>query len=441
MGSSLAGPAPSLRAFPDSPHAVDVVTDGAGARAVAGAENESGSLKARLVRSGAAAPATGLARALDAQGREIGRAPFDFATKLAIDVRFDLPVELRNEAQRIVIEGDRSAGAAWLVDDRSRRRRVAIASGTSADSAQPLIAPSYYLKRALEPFADVSEWRDSASDPIVSLLAEKPSVLALADMSVAPGPRARRDRALSRRRRRAHPVRGRPPCRRRRRPHADRLAPGRPDAGRRAVLGDAEACRAVRERQPVLRPRRAGRSDGHAAGPGGARGGSGGENLGAPRRRHAAGDGRAARQGPHRPVPRDGRHHLVEFAAVGPVRRHAAPRGRRGRLSRRRGRAAGRSRSQRRSPALANAERLRRARGPAPAGRADRPTISPASATQPIRRVFTARRIRCAPSTRSRRAQLSRLRTTARSRCGSASSRLRPRSICAPGSCPLPSSA
>jgi hypothetical protein len=169
-------------------HAVDVVTDGAGARAVAGAENESGSLKARLVRSGAAAPATGVARALDAQGREIGRAPFDFAAKLAVDVGFDLPVELRNEAQRIAIEGDRSAGAAWLVDDRSRRRRVAIASGTSADSAQPLIAPNYYLKRALEPFADVSEWRDSASDPIVSLLAEKPSVLALADMSVAPGP-------------------------------------------------------------------------------------------------------------------------------------------------------------------------------------------------------------------------------------------------------------
>ena len=65
---------------------------------------------------------------------------------------------------------------------------MAITSGTSADSAQPLLAPGYYLKRALAPYADVSEWRDSASDPIVSLLAEKPSVLALADMSVAPGP-------------------------------------------------------------------------------------------------------------------------------------------------------------------------------------------------------------------------------------------------------------
>jgi len=40
----------------------------------------------------------------------------------------------------------------------------------------------------LQPFADISEWHDSSSDPIVSLLDQKPSVLVLADMSVAPGP-------------------------------------------------------------------------------------------------------------------------------------------------------------------------------------------------------------------------------------------------------------
>jgi Domain of unknown function (DUF4159)/Aerotolerance regulator N-terminal len=169
-------------------HSVDVVTDGTGARAVAGAENDAGALKVRLVRSDATAPATGTVRALDAQGREIGGAPFNFGANLGVEARFDLPVELRNDAQRLVVDSDRSAGATWLIDNRLRRRRVAIASGTSADSAQPLIAPNYYLKRALEPFADVAEWRDSSSDPIVSLLAEKPSVLALADMSVAPGP-------------------------------------------------------------------------------------------------------------------------------------------------------------------------------------------------------------------------------------------------------------
>src|SRR5271166_3125007 len=167
---------------------VEVATDGSGARAIAGVENEAGALTARLVRSEASAPGKGQARSLDARGREIGRTPFDFGDGRETTARFDLPVELRNEVSKVVIEGERSAGATWLVDERSRRRRVAIASGASADIAQPLLAPSYYLKRALQPFADVSEWRDSSSDPIVSLLGERPSVLALADMSVAPGP-------------------------------------------------------------------------------------------------------------------------------------------------------------------------------------------------------------------------------------------------------------
>ena len=169
-------------------HSVEVVTDGRGAVALAGIDNEAGALTAHLTRSDARAPATGAVRALDAQGREVGRAVFDFNTKSAIDAHFELPVELRNDVTQAVIDGERSAGATWLIDERSRRRRVAIASGASADVAQPLLAPNYYLKRAIQPFADISEWHDSSTDPIVSLLEQKPSVLVLADMSVAPGP-------------------------------------------------------------------------------------------------------------------------------------------------------------------------------------------------------------------------------------------------------------
>ena len=88
-------------------------------------------------------------RALDAQGREVGQAPSTSAPNRCVDARFDLPVELRNDVTQVVIDGERSAGATWLIDERSRRRRVAIASGASADVAQPLLAPSYYLKRAL----------------------------------------------------------------------------------------------------------------------------------------------------------------------------------------------------------------------------------------------------------------------------------------------------
>jgi Domain of unknown function (DUF4159)/Aerotolerance regulator N-terminal len=169
-------------------HSVEVVTDGRGALAIAGADNEAGALTAQLTRSDARAPAMGAVRALDAQGREVGRASFNFGAKPAADAHFDLPVELRNDVTQVVIDGEPSAGATWLIDERSRRRRVAIATGASADVAQPLLAPSYYLRRALQPFADISEWHDSSTDPIVSLLEQKPSVLVLADMSVAPGP-------------------------------------------------------------------------------------------------------------------------------------------------------------------------------------------------------------------------------------------------------------
>src|SRR6516162_442516 len=187
-GVELGGAGAFAARLASAARSVEVVTNATGARALAGVDNEAGALSAHVTRSDERAPANGVVRALDGQGREIGRAGFDFAAGLSADARFDLPIEMRNEVARVVINGDRSAGATWLVDEGSRRRRVAMASGASADVAQPLLAPSYYLKRALQPFADTSEWRDSSSDPIVSLLAEKPSVLALADMSVAPGP-------------------------------------------------------------------------------------------------------------------------------------------------------------------------------------------------------------------------------------------------------------
>ena len=126
-------------------------------------------------------------RALDAQGRSIGEAPFDFGAAALVDAKFELPVELRNQISRLVVADEASAGATWLTDERSRRRRVAVLSGASADVAQPLLSPAYYLKRALAPFAEIREAPPADGDPIETLLAEKPSVMALADMSVPPG--------------------------------------------------------------------------------------------------------------------------------------------------------------------------------------------------------------------------------------------------------------
>ena len=58
-------------------------------------------------------------------------------------------------SRALEIAGERSAGAVQLLDKRWRRRTVGVVSGATADTAQPLLASTYYLARALGPFADV----------------------------------------------------------------------------------------------------------------------------------------------------------------------------------------------------------------------------------------------------------------------------------------------
>ncbi|HEY4133742.1 MAG TPA: DUF4159 domain-containing protein [Alphaproteobacteria bacterium] len=72
------------------------------------------------------------------------------------DVRLDLPTELRNQLRRLAIEGEDSAGAVVMLDERWRRRPVGVvAPALAAGQAQPLLSASYYLERALAPFSEV----------------------------------------------------------------------------------------------------------------------------------------------------------------------------------------------------------------------------------------------------------------------------------------------
>ncbi|HEY0218638.1 MAG TPA: DUF4159 domain-containing protein, partial [Afipia sp.] len=64
-------------------------------------------------------------------------------------------VELRNDIARLEVAGEQSAGAVQLLDRRWRRRAIGIVSGATSDTAQPLLASTFYLTRALAPFADV----------------------------------------------------------------------------------------------------------------------------------------------------------------------------------------------------------------------------------------------------------------------------------------------
>ncbi|MCC2098883.1 MAG: DUF4159 domain-containing protein, partial [Hyphomicrobiales bacterium] len=154
--------------------------------AVVSADNAPGALEVLVRRAGSDAPVSGVLKAYDLKGLSVGEAPFSFGSGNETKGRFELPIELRNEIARIEIQNEKTAGAVTLLDARFKRRRVAIISGETADTAQPLLAPTYYLTKALAPFADVREPRAPNRDPIDVALEEKPSVIILADVGTIP---------------------------------------------------------------------------------------------------------------------------------------------------------------------------------------------------------------------------------------------------------------
>jgi hypothetical protein len=166
---------------------VRVLTGARAPVAITSVENAPAALDARLVRAGANGADTGVMRAYDLKGLSIGETRFSFAGANETRARLDLPTELRNEIARLEVENERTAGAVSLLDSRWKRRRVAIVSGVTADVAQPLLSPSYYVARALAPFAEVREPRAGARDPIIVALDEQPSLIVLTDVGVISG--------------------------------------------------------------------------------------------------------------------------------------------------------------------------------------------------------------------------------------------------------------
>ncbi|HEX6442128.1 MAG TPA: DUF4159 domain-containing protein, partial [Stellaceae bacterium] len=114
-------------------------------------------------------------RASAEDGALLAREPATIAPGEANAVaRLGMPAELRNRATRIEIEGEESAGAVLLIDERWRRRPVGIAAPPNL-AGQPLLSENYYLERALGPFTEVR--RGAAVD----LLKRDLAVLVYAD--------------------------------------------------------------------------------------------------------------------------------------------------------------------------------------------------------------------------------------------------------------------
>jgi hypothetical protein len=154
------------------------------AYALAAAENAAAKMTVKVLRANTGGIAAGVVRALDPKGSPIGEARYAFAPQdRETEAAFDLPVELRNDIARLEIAGERSAGAVQLLDKRWRRRAIGIVSGSTNDTAQPLLASTFYLTRALAPFADVRLGDKGApQQAITQFLDQKLPMIVLADV-------------------------------------------------------------------------------------------------------------------------------------------------------------------------------------------------------------------------------------------------------------------
>ena len=150
-------------------------------------------LTVRLRRAHGGTLRVGTVRALADDGRLLSETAFTFPPGAReTEALFDLPLEMRNRIAHLDIGGERSAGATILLDERWRRRTVGLVSGGSLEEAQPLLSDLYYVRRAIEPYAEIrtpQPSRDQNTIPqsaIQALISQPLSVLILADIGQVP---------------------------------------------------------------------------------------------------------------------------------------------------------------------------------------------------------------------------------------------------------------
>lgn len=148
-----------------------------------------GLLEARILRADTQGTRDGVLQALSARGQRLSESVFRLgAGQTTTTVTFELPLELRNQVARVELVGEKSAGAISLLDTRSQWHRIGLISGENREQAQALLAPLYYIERALAPFTEMVRPKDSnVAANIEQSLKEQVSVLLLADIGTLSG--------------------------------------------------------------------------------------------------------------------------------------------------------------------------------------------------------------------------------------------------------------
>ncbi len=119
-------------------------------------DNRPGEVDLSLRRADGAVAMVGAVRAIAGDGRLLAREPLRFeAGAREATLRLRLPIELRNELARLEVDAQDHAGAVVLIDDRFQRRIVGVVGGAALDPSQSLLDDSFYVERALAPFAEI----------------------------------------------------------------------------------------------------------------------------------------------------------------------------------------------------------------------------------------------------------------------------------------------
>jgi hypothetical protein len=129
---------------------------GRGPLALKPPRNDANGFLVTIIRAETGFPRAGTVDASGSHGETLAGAPFVFrAEARETTAKLSLPLEVRNETRRLEIANEESAGAVTLLDAGARRRSVEIVAAGNAQSEQPLLSDTFYLQRAISPYADV----------------------------------------------------------------------------------------------------------------------------------------------------------------------------------------------------------------------------------------------------------------------------------------------
>lgn len=132
------------------------VTRPKNAFAITSADSSAEGARVAVVRANTLPGATADIIAETAEGASIASTRIAFSgNSTTAEALFAIPAAALNRVARFRIGGSPSAGAVWLWDDTARRPHVGLAD--TRDEAQPLLSEHYYVRKALQPYAQLTE--------------------------------------------------------------------------------------------------------------------------------------------------------------------------------------------------------------------------------------------------------------------------------------------